>query len=219
MTAMRDEITRKLHHGADPFAGFEPGNWIDPTDEWDSHHPIFDQAVDELRPRVIVEVGSFLGCSARHFSGLLKARALNSVVVCVDTWLAEQVLWDSAQWRPHLRFENGRPQVYKTWLANALAADLQGYLCPLSMDSANGARYLALHGVQAEIVYIDGSHQASDVRRDLDLYWDKVLAPGGVMLVDDVTMPDVAGDLAVFASDRGLDYAVDGIKARLRKAG
>ena len=51
----------------------------------------------ELRPSTIVEVGSFLGCSSRHFAGLLKAANLDSVVVCVDTWLAEEVLYGEDQ--------------------------------------------------------------------------------------------------------------------------
>jgi len=218
MTGAKDDVVRRLHQGLDPFNDFEPFGWTDLTDEWDSHHPYFDQAVDELRPRVIVEVGSFLGASSRHFAARLSAGGTDGVVVCVDTWLAEQVLWDNPQWRPHLRLANGRPQVYNVWMANAIAAGLEGYLCPLSMDSASGARYLAAHGVRAELVYIDGSHAAGDVRRDLELYWALVLAPGGIMLVDDVSMPEVAADLAAFAQSRRLAVETGGIKARLRKA-
>lgn len=218
MTAARDEVTRKLHHGADPFAGFISAGWEDPTDEWDSHHPWFDQAVAELRPWVIVEVGSFLGASARHFAAALARERIDGVVVCVDTWLGETVLNTSPQWRPHLRHANGRPEVYRTWLANALAADLQDFLCPLPMDSRAGARYLAHHGVAAQVVYLDGSHEAGDVYQDLCLYWDLVLAPGGVLLADDLGLyPAVSADLARFAGERVLAVETHGLKARLRK--
>lgn len=219
MTAAKDTAVLALHNGLDPFNDFEPAGWVDPTDRWDSHHAYFDAAVAELRPRVIVEVGSFLGASSRHFAALLEAAGLDGVVICCDTWLAERVLWGSAEWRPHLRHVNGRPEYYKCWLANALAAGLEDYLCPLPMDSRGGARYLADCGIAAEVVYIDGSHEPGDVAQDLALYWE-VLRPGGVMLIDDyhALFPGVVGDVDEFCRRRGLALEVSGIKARIRKA-
>lgn len=221
MTNARTQVISRLHDGLDPFDGFDPAGWADPTDEWDSHHPFFDAAVAELRPNVIVEVGSFLGASSRHFAAALQRERLDAVVVCVDTWLAEQVLWNNPRWRPVLRHVNGRPEFYKVWMANALASGLWPYLCPLPMPSANGARYLKSRGVVADLVYIDASHDEGDVIRDLDLYWDLVLRPGGVMLVDDYqNSPDFAGvvhDVDRFARERGLPLAVGGFKAMFRK--
>jgi len=218
MTAAKDAAVLALHDGLDPFNDFEPAGWVDPTDRWDSHHAYFDAAVAELKPRVIVEVGSFLGASSRHFAGLLERDGLDGVVICVDTWLAERVLWGNAEWRPHLRHINGRPEYYKCWLANALAAGLQDFLCPLPMDSRGGARYLADRGVVADLIYIDGSHEAGDVYQDLTLYWE-VLRPGGVLLADDYAamFPGVVADVDRFAAERGLTVEVSGIKARLRK--
>lgn len=222
MTSWRNEVVERLQ-GANPFAGFDPTGWTDSADEWDSHHPWFDQMVAELRPHTIVEVGSFLGVSSRHFAGLLKAAELDAVVVCVDTWLAEEVLWGSPEWRPHLRHVNGRPEVYKVWMANAITAGLANYLCPLPMDSASAARYLESRGISAELVYIDGSHMEGDVYRDLALYWDRVLITGGVMLVDDYQFtPEFTGvvhDVALFARERWLEIEVNGTKALFRKAG
>lgn len=221
MTATRDDMVRRLHDGIDPFAGFDPSGWHDPADEWDSHHRLFDALVEQLRPRVIVEVGSFLGVSSRHFAAALAREQIDGVVVCVDTWLAEQVLWNNPRWRPHLRHVNGRPEFYKAWMANAIASGLQDYLCPLPMASANAARYLASRQVRAEMIYIDGSHDEGDVYRDLALYWDCVLMPNGALLVDDYQhTPDFAGvvhDVDQFSAERGLGLIVDGFKALLWK--
>lgn len=222
MTSARADAINRLHDGIDPFQGFVPALWADPTDEWDSHHVWFDQMVSELRPRVIVEVGSFLGASSRHFAQSLRRLTLDSVVVCVDTWLAEQVLWSNPQWRPHLRITNGRPEFYKAWLANALAAGLQDYLCPLPMASPNAARYLHARGVQAELIYIDASHDEGDVYHDLTLYWDLVLRGGGYLLVDDYAPGNkdfvgVVRDCDRFARERRLPLEVNGLKARMRK--
>jgi hypothetical protein len=220
MTPRRDDVMAALL-GADAWQGFDPTGWEDTADKWDSHHPWFDEAVKELSPMTIVEVGAFLGCSSRHFARLLKRDHINGVVVSVDTWLAESVLWESPEWRPHLRHEHGRPQIYNVWMANALASGLQDWMCPLSMDSANGARYLYSKGISADMVYIDGSHFEGDVYRDLTLYWDLVLRPGGILIADDYQpTPDFAGvvhDLDRFVAERGLVAEVGGTKVRLRK--
>lgn len=222
MTRRRDEVVERLL-GADPWDGFDPAGWVNLADKWDSHHPYFHEAVEQLRPTTIIEVGSFLGASARHFAGCLKAEGLDAVVVAVDTWLAEEVLWGVAEWRAALRFEHGRPQVYNSWLANAAQAGLTDYLCPLSMDSTNGARYIQGKGIMAELIYIDGSHIAGDVYRDLEIYWDRLLLPGGRMLVDDYQpTPEFTGviaDVDRFAAERGLKPEFSGTKASLRKAG
>jgi hypothetical protein len=208
-----------LHDGADPYAGFEPDGWGNGADAWDSHHEWFDAAVRELRPRVIVEVGSFLGASARHFAAALRERQVDGAVVCVDTWLGESVLWNSPEWRPHLRHRHGRPTTYEAFLANALESGLDGYLVPQPLDSRAGARYLASRNVTAQVVYVDGSHEQGDVYADLALYWE-LLAPGGVLLADDyqpVVFPGVVADVDRFASERHLAVETLGLKARLRK--
>jgi len=218
MTAARDELLGKLHPEGDPFAGFDPTGWADPTDEWDSHHAYFDEAVAVLQPRVIVEVGSFLGVSSRHFAAALQRDALDAVVVCCDTWLAETVLWSHPRWRAHLRHTHGRPETYKVWMANAVAAELEEYLCPLPMDSRGAARHLAALGVTADVLYIDGSHEPGDVYQDLALYWP-LLRRGGWLLADDYAalFPGVMADVDRFAAERGVAVDVRGIKARLRK--
>jgi hypothetical protein len=223
MTHARDVAIGRLHDGVDPFAGFAPGEWADPTDEWDSHHIWFDEMVTDIRPRVLVEAGSFLGASSRHFANRMERESLDGVVVCVDTWLAERILWTSPQWRPHLRHVNGRPEAYKVWMANALLAGLEGFLCPLPMDSRAGARFLASRGMSADMVYIDASHEEGDVYQDLSLYYDLVLRPGGWMLVDDYQYtPDFIGvvnDVDRFVLERRLHLELKGSKARFRKAG
>lgn len=220
MTHAKDEAVRALHDGLDPFNDFDPTGWVDLTDEWDSHHHWFDACVAEIRPRVVVEVGSFLGASSRHFAAALERERVDGVVVCVDTWLGEQVLWNNARWRPVLRITHGRPEYYMVWMANALAAGLEEYLCPLPMPSPNAARYLKSRGVAAELIYIDGSHDQGDVYHDLALYWELVLRPGGVMLIDDYShqYPGLMADVDRFVSERHLERLTDGLKVRLRKA-
>jgi predicted O-methyltransferase YrrM len=46
------------------------------------------------------------------------------------------------------------------------------------------ARWFARHQIQADLIYIDASHDEDDVYADLTHYW-KLLRPGGIMLGDD----------------------------------
>lgn len=216
----RADLLARIHQGVDPFAGAAEEDWItDPWDGWESTHIWFEQAIVELRPRVIVEVGTFLGGSAIHMAKLLRWQGLDACVVCVDTWLAEKTLWLNPEWRPHLRHRYGRPEFYRSFMANVLAAGVQSYIIPLSMDSAGAGRFLAQVGISAEMIYIDGSHEAGEVYRDLALYYDNVLSPGGYLIADDYDpeFPGLIADVHRFEEERGRTFAHHGRKLRMIK--
>ena len=161
----RRELLDKIHRGTDPFEVM-PESWqrdyVDYTDKWDSHHHWFDEAVAVYQPSVIIEVGSFLGGSARHWAKLMQELGSGGQVVCVDTWLAERTLWLEKEWREKMRFEAGRPTFYRTFMATMKDAGLHKNVIPLPMDSRNGARYLAAQGVTASVIYIDAGHDFED---------------------------------------------------------
>ena len=182
MTNTWRTLVDEIHLGTNPYEGFPTSQWPSNWHGWESEHPWFTQAVSELRPTVVVEVGTFLGGSARYFAKCLRDLWLDSAVVCIDTWLAERVLWSSEAWRPTLLHRFGRPEFYNTFMANTIRAGLTDYIVPLPMSSTAAALFLEQLQVRAELVYIDGNHEEGDVCRDLDLYYDRVLKPGGRVL-------------------------------------
>ncbi len=215
-----------IQNGVDIWAGFDPAPWrSEYTYDWDSYHPWFAEAITELKPDVIIEVGSFLGMSAIHMAGLLKAAGFDAAVLCVDTWLAERQLWSRPEIRgPALRFEHGRPQVYYSFLANVLDAGLTDYIVPMPMDSIGAARYLQELQIDAPLIYIDGNHEAGAVYADVAAYWQR-LRPGGIMLMDDYQPSKKSGhmfgglvaDINRFMSEHQLRLEHQGNKARFRK--
>lgn len=223
---MFNELIKKIHYGVNPYDNFSFKAEDLDTQGWGSEHPWFKVLVEKHKPKVVIEVGSWKGGSARHIASCLKYNNLNAAVVCVDTWLAEEILWTVEEWRSSLKFKNGRPNVYQTFMANTVAAGLQNYIIPLSMPSLAGARYLTIKNVVADFVYIDGSHVEGDVYRDLEAYWE-LLKPGGSLIADDY-LPNnphnpgcdfrgLVRDIDKFAAEKGLKLQVSYEKCLLEK--
>jgi predicted O-methyltransferase YrrM len=223
MTQAFNELVSKIHLGDNPYDGFPVEAW-QPEDPhvWDSRHEWFHKMIDELRPRIIIEVGSFKGGSAIHMATRLKELGLDAAIVCVDTWLADKWLWLDPYWKPHLHFAHGRPDYYNVFMRNVIEAGLTEYIVPLPMPSQAAARMLFQLDVSAQMVYIDGSHERRDVYLDLQNYYDNLLDKGGVMLMDDVDFanPMFEGlicDLTQFVVERHMTFSVLGRKAAIRK--
>ncbi len=206
---LREALIALLHDGADPFATFAPQpDDADPWQGWGPCSPLLAETVRQVRPRLVIEVGSFLGASAIQLAGALRDNGQDACLICVDTWLGDPAIWADRAVRPHLKITHGRPEYYRSFLANVLAAGLQSWVLPLPLPSLAAARLLTQHRLQAGVVYVDGSHEGGDVRRDLAAYWPLVAA-GGAMLGDDYDhgSPLFAGlvaDVDAFTRERGL---------------
>jgi hypothetical protein len=185
MTAY-EELIQKIHLGINPYADYPSAYWPPDYFAFGPGQPIFDELVAEIKPRLIIEVGSFLGGSAITMGGAIKRLGLTgSAILCVDTWLAEQILWSMPEHRVKLKIQFGRPCFYYTVLSNVLGRKLEDVIVPLPMPSISAGRYIRELGIQkAQLIYIDGCHEEGDCLRDLEMYWE-FLEPGGTMLVDD----------------------------------
>ena len=177
--------------------------------------------MEELQPQLIIEVGSFLGGSSIHMASLMKAMNLpEHCIICVDTWLAEEILWSQDQERKLLNIVNGTPMFYYSFLNNVKDKGHDDTIVPLRMPSLPASRYLKQNDIKAPFIYIDGTHIVGEVMRDLEVYWD-LLLPGGIMLIDDFSSEDmfkgVVSDTMSFAGYKGLKVEVVGKKAFIRK--
>lgn len=212
-----------LHASVNPFDRFQYTRSDLDNQGWNSTHPMFEKIIAELRPKTIVEVGTWKGGSARHMAAITKKYNLHAAIVCVDTWLGEEILWCDPTWKGSLRMEHGRPQVYRTFMANTIQANHHDTLIPISMPSPAGARYLRAKEVAADFVYIDASHIEGDVINDLNVYWDNVLREGGIMLIDDYAhdskgqFDGLMRDVDKFCEQRRLGRIVEHEKILLRK--
>jgi predicted O-methyltransferase YrrM len=175
----------KNFYRENPLETFEPDS--DDMQGWTSHSRSFELAIKEVKPKFIIEVGSWKGASAVHMAGL----ASEAHILCIDTWLGspEMVSLNNNLY-DHFRRLHGWPQLYFTFISNVIRHVGRERICPLPMPSTVAAPLLRKMGVQADMIYIDGSHEYLDVARDVDDYWP-LLRKGGVMLLDDYGFPGV----------------------------
>ena len=211
------EVIDKIHQGRNPYLEFPTEQWKGHFIAWGHEHPWFAEAIEKLRPSIIVEVGTFLGGSAIHMAKHCKRLGLDTSILCVDTWLGS--IDHLTKLHAELHYRWGRPSTYYHFIANVIEQGCQDILVPVPCDSINGMRWLKHHGITAPFVYIDGCHEGGDVMRDLEAYYENILEPGGIMLMDDMTghFPGLVKDVQNFAAIESLDLEIDKEKGRVTK--
>lgn len=152
---------------------------------WASNSPTFDMVIASYRPKLIVEVGTWKGGSAIHMANKCKSLYGNNdfEIVCIDTFLGSVEHWNRIAYS--MSFENGRPDIYKTFVSNVIQTGNADVITPFPVDSHNGHQVLKHYGVQADLVYIDAGHDFNAVVSDINGY-KTVLRPGGILLGDDI---------------------------------
>lgn len=123
------------------------------------------------QPKVVVEVGSWLGSSTRFIAENIQE---GGVVYAVDTWRG------SPTEAVHLQ-DPRLPYLYQLFLSNVKHAGLTDKIIPVRMDSLEAAKAL---NVKADLIYLDGAHDTESVYNDI-IAWNPHLAQDGVMCGDD----------------------------------
>ena len=180
-------------HEKNPYEGFEGhGLHYDPQG-WNSERAIFHELLHRVQPRLVIEVGTWKGASAIHMGKYLQKQCPgHAKILAVDSWLGSLEFWEREK-NPGLyqalRHRQGFPRVYEQFLFNVIHAGMQEVIIPFPQTSLIAARWLLNRGVRAELIYIDGSHDAEDVALDLKNYY-AILANGGMIFGDDYHSED-----------------------------
>jgi predicted O-methyltransferase YrrM len=185
---------------------------------WGSTHPVFEHVLNTIKPRLIVEVGTWKGGSAIHMAKLSKQLGLEAEIVCIDTFLGSPEHWTNPEFRPGLRLRHGQPRLYDQFLSNVIHEGVQDVITPFPISSTAAAFVLMRAPVRPDLVYVDAGHEYEDVRRDIELYWE-LLRPGGVLIGDDF-LPMWHGVIRAaseFAAQRRLNLQVTGEKWVVQK--
>lgn len=111
--------------------------------------------------RLIVEIGSWLGLSARWFAH----QCPNATVVCIDHWQGSPEFNGHWDWILHPHGESGFSRAFAHFCDNLW--DYRNQIVPLRMDSVAGIELLASYGVKPDLVYIDAGHHEDNVAADV----------------------------------------------------
>jgi hypothetical protein len=170
---------------------------------WGGTKSIFAGLIQQVRPKIIIEVGTWKGQSAITMAEACKTLKLDSVIICLDTWLGSPELhFKCAQ---ELRRVNGYPTIYYQFLSNVVHRGFQQTILPLAATSLTGARVLRDLGVKAELIYIDADHQYEAVSADLEAFWP-LLAKGGILFGHDYSIGSVKKAVVEFCNRTGLTH-------------
>lgn len=162
---------------------------------WASESPCFGELIDELRPSLVIEVGSWKGASLLEMARAAQRLGLDTSFICIDTWLGSNAeLWLHAATRASLKIDGGYPTLFRTFLRNLRDADLLQQVFPMPMTSLTAALILRHWGLQADLIYIDAGHTQLEVGMDLEAFC-QLVRPGGVLLGDDY-LPEWPGVIA-----------------------
>lgn len=179
---------------------------VEDVQGWESRHKVFEAVFRDVRPNVVVEVGTWKGASVLHMDSLSQTLGCGTSFVCVDTWLgSNDALWIDTDFRKSLMLQHGFPTMFRQFIYNITRTDAADRIFPLPMTSTCGAYLLKRLGLVADAIYIDAGHEEDEVATDLVLYYD-ILRPGGVMFGDDYSSdwPGLVRAVDAFCRDRGL---------------
>ena len=153
------------------------------TNSWfELHRRVWDDLIQRLRPSKILEIGSFEGRSTCYLIDNLSSNGILSVH-CVDTWEG------GIEHQPGGVAESDMSAVEARFHRNTdLAVSRTVHPVNLIVDKARSvvalSRLIADDAGEFDLIYIDGSHQASDVLVDAILSFE-LLKLGSVMIFDD----------------------------------
>ncbi len=193
-------------HGKDIFEGFDYLAYTPDPSGWGGDSKAFEELILNLRPKFIIEVGTWKGASALTMAQVLQRVGNSAKILCVDTWLGALEFWsdqsDSERFGA-LECRNGYPSVYYRFLANIRHAGQHDRIIPFPMPSSAAALWLMRTDLRADMIYIDGSHEEEDVYQDLLDYYN-LLTPEGVLFGDDWCWSGVRAAVQRFAAEEGI---------------
>jgi SAM-dependent methyltransferase len=180
-------LVRAALYERSPYEGLNLSNVEPDMQGWGSDHPVLRRAIFELKPKTIIEVGTWKGRSAINMARYCMEFGIRAEIVCIDTWLGSPEHWifrKNKKWYRSLRIENGFPRIYWTSLKNVTENRAEHLITPFPNSSDSAYVVLEELGILADLIYIDAGHEHESVLRDLRNYW-KLLRPGGALIGDD----------------------------------
>ncbi|MEI8125029.1 MAG: class I SAM-dependent methyltransferase [Parachlamydiaceae bacterium] len=170
---------------------YDAESWLGPTNAY-----FLDKFIKDRPIHVAVEIGSWIGSSARFIASRLQE---NGILYAVDSWLgtpeANILLQD-----PRL------PHLFQLFLSNIKYAGLTHKVVPVRMYSVMAAQIL---DIKADLIYIDAAHDYQNVLDDI-MAWHPHLTQGGVMCGDDWSLYEGVSK-AVLQAAKELNVKVYGV--------
>lgn len=148
------------------------------TQDWFSQHiPAWEGILAQLKPRRVLEIGSYEGLSTTYI--IEQCSTFGPLQLhCVDTWAGAADLSPEAMNGVEARFDRNVKLAIERAASPVLLHKIK------RRSSLALSDYVARGELRFDLIYIDGSHTAADVLVDAVLAF-QLLRVGGVMIFDD----------------------------------
>ncbi len=224
MSSAREQVIDLLWDRCDPFKAMKAMPKSVDHQGWNSDHRYLARAIDDVRPRVVIEVGVWKGGSVLTMAARMREKGVDGVVIAIDTWLgsSEHFLAKGDVHGKDLNYLNGYPRLYNTFIANVFDQGLEHYVVPLPLDSVNAFQVINSLGIRPDVLHVDAGHDFQSATNDLTTWWP-FLAPGGVLIGDDYfsdgsVWPEVKRAFdAFFGSNKADVFESESAKCYIRK--
>jgi hypothetical protein len=149
---------------------------------WSGHRYWGYDLISNIRPKMVVELGSFYGCSMFSFAQAVKDGGLDTELFAIDLWDAcDEYTKDSYIEDVYGEFLKVKDKCYVNQKLNMLR---------MSFDQAVDL----FENKSIDILHIDGSHLYEDVKHDF-LTWLPKLKDTAIVLFHDVSDEKVNGSV------------------------
>ncbi|XP_073062452.1 uncharacterized protein [Primulina eburnea] len=210
---IRQTIINRVFNHTSPWEGFPPkhvssGGMIleEWTKGWGSNMPVFEHLIEKVKPKTIIEVGTFLGASAIHMVGLTRKLGLDTQILCIDDFRGWPGYYDEGK---GMRMVNGDVMMLYQFMQNVVRENASDSIMFLSFSTNTALGGLCDWGVYGDLVEVDAAHDFHSAWVDINNAY-KVLKPGGIIFGHDIVWVGVRKAVNIFARLHGLKVAIDG---------
>jgi len=141
---------------------FDPHSWYNNPNE-------MENLANETKPKIIIELGSWLGHSTSHLAKLVGD---NGKVYAVDHWLGSVEHYNVQHLNKKL------PLLYDQFLSNIIHYKQTENIIPIRDTTENAIDYFINNKIYPDIIYVDAAHDEENVYKDISNYYPLVKGRG-----------------------------------------
>ncbi|KAL9230535.1 hypothetical protein vseg_005873 [Gypsophila vaccaria] len=183
---VRSILVDGLYDGVSPYKDFPPpqiASLLQPTrlEGWGSNEIVFSNLIKQVRPRTIIEIGSFLGSSATHMANLTRHLGLETQILCLDDfrgWAGFRGMFKG------FPMQNANVMLLAQFMMNVITLNFSENILPLPFSTSSSLDKLCELGIQGDLIEVDAAHDFHSAWDDINRAY-RLLSPKGIMFGHD----------------------------------
>ncbi|XP_050236047.1 uncharacterized protein LOC126686069 isoform X1 [Mercurialis annua] len=212
---VRQTVLNRIYNSTSPYLNFPPPRVSSFLHSkrlkgWGSYGDVFSNLIQKVKPKVIIEVGTFLGASSLHMAELTRRLGLETQILCIDDFRGWPGFLDKFK---YVNTVNGDVLLLYQFMQNVIYMNATESVLPVPFSSGSALDKMCEWGIVGDLIEIDAGHDFNSAWADINRAY-RILRPGGVIFGHDYfTAADNRGvrrAVNLFAQMNGLKIQTDG---------